>query len=112
MSEIKFNIAEWKERLKNGGDINEPDETGKIALQQAIWADSIRGIKFCIKHGVDINRSIDDLGLSPLELACYGVYAKPILTLIRLGAKVNIKDKQCYFPLYNAGVLMMSSKLL
>lgn len=102
MSEIKFNIAEWKERLKNGGDINEPDETGKIALQQAIWADSIRGIKFCIKHGVDINRTIDGLGLSPLELACYGVYAKPILTLIRLGAKVNIKDKQGYSPLYNA----------
>ena len=101
MSEIKFNIAKWKERLKNGADINEPDETGRTALEQAVCADNIRGIKFCIKHGANINR-IDELGLSPLEGACHGIYAKPILTLIKLGAKVNIKDKHGYSPLLNA----------
>ena len=44
MGKIKFDIAGWKEKLHNGADINKPDETGHTALEQAVCANSIRGI--------------------------------------------------------------------
>ena len=44
MGKIKFNLAGWKEKLLNGADINKPDETGHTALEQAVCANSIRGI--------------------------------------------------------------------
>lgn len=32
MGKIKFDIAEWEEKLKNGADVNICDNTGKTAL--------------------------------------------------------------------------------
>ena len=33
MNEKKFDIAIWKERLKNGADINKPDGSGLTAME-------------------------------------------------------------------------------
>ena len=55
MSKIKSDITIWKEKLKNGADINEPDGSGLTALEQAILDDNISAVEFCIKQGADVN---------------------------------------------------------
>ena len=104
MGKLKFDIAGWKEKLLNGADINEPDETGHTALEQAVWANSIRGIKFCLRHGADINQK-DKYGNTPLHYSSF-VFTmedmKIIMALIKLGADVNIKNNSGETALYTA----------
>lgn len=104
MSKIKFNITIWKERLKNGADINKPDESGHTALEQAVWANSIRRIKFCLRHGADINQK-DKYGNTPLHYSSF-VFTmedmKIMMALIKLGADVNIKNNSGETALHTA----------
>ena len=94
MSKIKFDIAGWRAKLLNGADINKPDETGHTALEQAVWANSIRGIKFCLRYGANINQK-DKYGNTPLHYSSFVLSMedmKIMMALIKLGADVNIKN--------------------
>ncbi len=93
MTRRKFDIAEWEEKLKNGADINKPDAEGWTALYYAIWAGSIRGIKFCVKHGADVNLG-DDSGKTPLSYAVkYNAEDKIFEMLLASGANIENEDE-------------------
>lgn len=95
MSKIKFNITIWKERLKNGADINKPDESGLTALEQAILDDNISAVEFCIKQGADIN-----LNNKPMFLAAdYSKNPKLIDLLVKSGADIDGRGKDEMTPL-------------
>ena len=98
MGKIKFNIAEWKEKLYNGTDINKPDETGRTALELAILADDINAVEFCIKQGADVN-----LNNKPMFLAAdYSKKPEIIEMLVKSGADIEAKCKDGMTPLMYA----------
>ncbi|MBO6288789.1 MAG: ankyrin repeat domain-containing protein [Alphaproteobacteria bacterium] len=103
MSKIKFNLAGWKEKLLNGADINKPDETGHTALEQAVWANSIRGIKFCLRHGANINQKDIKLKIS-LSTLSNVVSAKQrkakLANLLALVSDINVRDENRNTILY------------
>ena len=103
MSKIKFDIAEWEEKLLNGADINKPDETGHTVLEHAVCSNSIRGIKFCLRHGADINQKDIKLKIS-LSTLSNVVSAKQrkakLANLLALVSDINVRDENQNTVLY------------
>lgn len=106
MKKIKFNIAEWEEKLKNGADINKPDAKGWTALDYAIRADSMEGVEFCIKNGADVNRKIEMYDYAtPLHFAAkYSKKPEMIEILVKHGADVNAWDEWTGTPIHYAAL--------
>ena len=98
MSKIKFCIAEWNEKLKKGANINEPDATGKTALIQAILADNVKAVEFCIMHGADVK-----LNSEPIFIAAdYSKKPEIIEMLVKNGADIEANSKDGMTPLMYA----------
>ena len=98
MNKFKFNVAGWKEKLKNGANINKPDKSGRTALEQAILADDIEGVNFCIAHNADVN-----LNNTPMFFAA-DCSRKPeiIELLVKNGADIEANCKDEMTPLMSA----------
>lgn len=98
MNKFKFNITKWKEKLKNGADINQPDKSGRTALEQAILANNIEGVDFCIAHGADVN-----LNNTPMFLAADNSKKPEIIELlVKAGADIEANCQNEMTPLMSA----------
>lgn len=103
MGKIKFDIAGWKAKLLNGADINKPDETGHTVLEHAVYANSIKGIKFCLRRGANINQKDIKLKIS-LSTLSNVVSAKQrkakLANLLALVSDINVRDENQNTVLY------------
>ena len=73
------------------------------ALEQAVWANSIRGIKFCLRHGADINQKDIKLKISLSTLSSV-VSAKQrkakLANLLALVSDINVRNENQNTVLY------------
>ena len=100
MSEIKFNIAEWKERLKNGADIEANCKNEMTPLMSAVLGfhkDNYAVVKKMVELGADVNATDQD-NETPLFWT-HWCDADVIKTFIDAGADVNAQDNNGKTPL-------------
>ncbi|EAY13632.1 hypothetical protein TVAG_387730 [Trichomonas vaginalis G3] len=90
---ICFNIPSLLEYfLSLGANINQIDEFGNIALQNAVHFDIKEMTEFLISHGANINEKNNN-GETALHIAACKNYKEIIEVLISHGANINEKDE-------------------
>ncbi len=78
--------------LEYGVDINQLDEDGLSAIDVAIKFKREDIVKFCIKKGIDINKTARKSGINPLILASCFNNVSMVELLLENGADINSKD--------------------
>ncbi|MBS4220074.1 ankyrin repeat domain-containing protein [Bacillus sp. FJAT-49711] len=75
------------ERYFIGNDVND-EIAGGTPLMWAVRQNNIEFVKRLIELGADPNK-VDDVGRSPLEIACYYGFLEVAEVLLQKGAKVD-----------------------
>lgn len=99
-------LKELQEILKQGVEIDFPDEFGHTPLHLACKEGHIRIVKFLLKQGADPNAR-DKRANTPLHLAVAAFHLKTVKLLLKYGSDVNTlndnDDNACSLALANAG---------
>jgi len=98
-------IKSLERALKNGHDINFPDDLGKHPIHSASYYGQLETIKFLISKGAKIDTAIEPLGHTPLYIAVQRGYRDLAKWLIQNGANVNVSDS-----LMGRGLLHLAAK--
>ena len=91
-------LAEAKELLKSGLDINSANPDGLTALHQACIYDKLDVVEFLLEYEADINCT-DPEGWTPLHCAAYCGYSDITKLLIERGANLSSLNSNCELPL-------------
>ena len=121
------NVAEAKQLIDSGAEINAKDEDGYTPLHRAAFKNAAAAVKLLIDSGAEINAK-DNNGATPLSWTAQENAAAVAKVLIDNGAEIQAQDndgdtplhwtaqnnaaacwlggdqyeKQCYTPLHNA----------
>jgi hypothetical protein len=90
-SVIKKRLAEVKEHLANGVDVNYPLQNGDTALTEAAIAGDIPMMKLLLGHGAFVDPKGKDF-ITPLHCATANSHLKGTLLLIVSGANIAFVD--------------------
>ncbi|TNN20168.1 Fibronectin type 3 and ankyrin repeat-containing 1 protein [Schistosoma japonicum] len=105
---FKGNIECMELLLEYGADVHHVDKNGLTALHMAVDGEQPRAIRLLVKSSANLEAVDNNLGWTPL-LRCAGLKNNGNVDvareLIKLGANINIQDRDGKTPLHNCILL-------
>lgn len=79
-------------------------------LARAVAENDLERVKLLISQGADVNEKEKNGGATPLHIAVLGGNLEIIRTLLKFGAKVNMRDEQRETPMMQISVYLYSDE--
>jgi ankyrin repeat protein len=104
----KGNLAEVKQLIEQGADVNAKGRLGHTPLHMACMEGHLEVVEFLIAKGADVNAKSaqsSSSGETPLHFAAEWGHLEITQLLVAKGANVNAKSDRGVTPLHSAGEL-------